>query len=114
MTIADVAAKASKIVDTLKALPFDGGPSVTRWVFLRIAEAVTFGWLCLVGALIYGLVAFHHADPAIATLVGTLAAAMFGFASNNMNIKNTTEAQLGSGKSSTTSSTPLTSSTEVK
>lgn len=113
MTIADIAAKAGGIIQTIKALPFDGGPSVTRWVFLRIAEAVTFGWLCLVGATIYGLVVNHHADIALCSLVGTLAAAMFGFASNNMNVKNTTEAALASDKPSTTNTTPLSSTTEV-
>jgi hypothetical protein len=98
MKIAELIHKAGDILTTIKALPYDGGPSVTRWVFLRIAEAVIFGWLCLVGALVYGVVRHGHGDGAVAAAVCSLAAAMFGFASNNLNQRRAVQGQAPSSE----------------
>lgn len=73
-------ATAQTWVQILKSLPYDGGPSVTRWVFLRTAEVVALGFVVMVGGGVYRYVRFGTADAIFWAAVGGLGGAMFGFA----------------------------------
>src|SRR5260370_17219135 len=75
-----IVTKLTSWIQIIKSLPFDGGPSVTRWVFLRTAEVISFGWLCLVGAAIYQYARFGKADPIYCGMVLTLGGGLFAFA----------------------------------
>jgi hypothetical protein len=110
-----VAAKTGTWLEIVKSLPFDGGPSVTRWVFLRTAEAISIGWLCLVGALIYRVARYGDANPALCGLIFTLAGALFGFAALNQNTKLTVDAKsTGSPSTITTTGGKVETGTENK
>lgn len=114
MNTSNITSRVTGLINAWKALPMNGEPSVTRWVFLRTFEVIALGWLALVGVVIYRYAKSGTADAAICALIGTVAAGMAGFASNNMNIKTTTEAQLASDKTSATTTTVLSSTTEVQ
>lgn len=79
----------------LKALPFEGGPSSTRWVFLGVFAVVALVLAALVGALVWVYVRSpdHHVDLALCGLVGTQLTALLGFASNAQNTMHKTAAQ---------------------
>ena len=47
----------------------EGGPSVTRWVFLRTAEVISLGWLALVGAVVWRYAKFGTTDGALLTAI---------------------------------------------
>ena len=79
--------KLTTWIQIIKSLPFDGGPSVTRWVFLRTAEVISLGWLALVGAAIYQYARFGKADAIYCGMVLTLGAGLFGFAQQTQSKK---------------------------
>lgn len=76
----NIVTKVTGWIQIIKSLPFDGGPSVTRWVFLRTAEVISLGWLCLVGGAIYQYARFGKADVIFCGMILTLGAGLFGFA----------------------------------
>lgn len=78
---------SGKIADFMLKLASDGGASTTRWVFARTAEVVSFGWLCLVAAQVYRVWRFGTTDAGLLTLIGTLAAALFSFATYTQTTK---------------------------
>jgi hypothetical protein len=84
----------------------DGGPSSTRWVFLRTAEVVSFGWVALVVSVAYRYWKFGTSDGAMLTAIVTLAGALFGFATQTQNNKISTDAKV-SGMAGEISTTPL-------
>lgn len=71
----------------LKALPFDDGPSSTRWVYLGAFTVVSLVLAALVGAIVVVYVRSpdHHVDVALCGLVGVQLTALLGFASNTQN-----------------------------
>jgi hypothetical protein len=75
-----VVQKVTTWIQIIKSLPFNGGPSVTRWVFLRTSEVISFGWLCLVGGAIYQYARFGKADAIFCGMVLTLGGGLFAFA----------------------------------
>jgi hypothetical protein len=80
-----------------KALPFDGGPSSTRVVYLLTAFAVIF---CFVLTTVVFLAVYirndgHHADPIVAGLIATLATGITAFATNAHNVRHGIDAQNG-------------------
>jgi uncharacterized BrkB/YihY/UPF0761 family membrane protein len=83
--------KSTKWWTILKALPFDGGPSSTRWVFLGGFATVAVCLLSLTGALIFVYVRTpdHHVDIALLGAVVTTIGTVVGFATNAQNKKNT-------------------------
>lgn len=74
-------------VQLIKALPFDGGPSATRWVFVRTSEVVSLGWLALVAGAVYTYCRYGKADVVYCGMILTLGAGLFGFAQNAQTTK---------------------------
>lgn len=77
-------------MDLLKALPYDGGPSTTRWVVLSVAFVISlssFILSCAIGYVYVGS-ADHHFDAALGIMVSGTFTAMFGFAANSLNRRN--------------------------
>lgn len=101
-----------KFSSFMAALVQDGGPSSTRWVFLRTAEVISAGWLMLVGSVIFVFVHNPHPDAlifgAMTGVVLTLGAGLFAFAQQAQ----TTKLALDSKGNGTVTNTPL--SSEVK
>ncbi len=81
-TIQAVTDKVQTWMQIIKSLPFDGGPSVTRWVFLRTSEVVSLGWLALVIAEVYRYIKFGTADTIHCGVILTLGGGLFAFAQN--------------------------------
>lgn len=77
----------SLLVFVVSKLPSDGGPSVTRWVFLRTAEVISLGWLSLVGAEVYAYARYGKADAIYCGMILTLGAGLFAFAQNAQTTK---------------------------
>lgn len=77
----------------IKALPFDGGPSATRWVFVRTAEVISLGWLALVFGAVYTFIRFGKVDAIYCGMILTLGAGLFGFAQNAQTHKLSLDAQ---------------------
>lgn len=100
-----VVQKVTSWMQIIKSLPFDGGPSVTRWVFLRTGEIISFGWLCLVGGAVYQYSRFGKADVIFCGMILTLGAGLFGFAQQAQVAK----LSMDSKNSSSVESTPLSS-----
>jgi hypothetical protein len=94
-----IVTKLTSWMQIIKSLPFDGGPSVTRWVFLRTSEVISAGWLALVGAAIYQYVRFGKADAIFCGMVLTLGGGLFAFAqqtqSKKLDLGATTTSQPG-------------------
>ena len=105
-TIEDVrkmmAARVGSWTEIVKSLPFDGGPSVTRWVFLRTSEVISLGWLALALVAAFRIYKFGSCDAGVLTLIFTLATALFGFSTLNQNTKLTVDSK-GTGSPSTVS-----------
>jgi hypothetical protein len=96
----------------LKALPFDGGPSSTRVVFLSTAFAVIISLLLttLATCWVYVHDPLHVVSVIMAGLIGTLATGATAFATNAQNLRHTLGSQQDSGNGDSTSvvsSTPL-------
>ena len=75
----------------LRALPFDGGPSSTRWVYLIAAMTVCAVLFFMGAAFAWVYVWKHTADLVMAGAIAATIAALFGFASNSQNVKNRIE-----------------------
>jgi hypothetical protein len=100
-----IVSKITSWTQIIKSLPFDGGPSVTRWVFLRTAEVISLGWLCLVGGAVYQYIRFAKADVIYCGMILTLGGGLFGFAQQTQVAK----LSMDSKNSSSVESTPLSS-----
>ena len=91
MTLADVmnavSNRAASWSQLIKALPFDGGPSATRWVFIRVAEVISLGWLALVFGAVYTFVRFGKVDTVYCGMILALGTGLFGFAQNAQTTK---------------------------
>ena len=72
--------KAAGWMQIVKALPYDGGPSVTRWVYLRTAEVVSLVLVMMAGAAVYEVAKYRGLDAVLAGLILGLATALFAFA----------------------------------
>jgi hypothetical protein len=94
----------NRITAYMASLVSDGGPSATRWVFLRTAEAITLGWLGMVAVLCIRYIHTGNTDAALITAIITVMGALFGFASLNQNTKLAIDAKLPGSPS--TLSTP--------
>lgn len=90
----------------MASLAAEGGPSSTRWIYMRSSEVFWFGWLSIVLAAIYRYVRFNDANAGWLTLIGTLAAAGFAFVQNAQTTKIAIDAKAAG---TSTSTTPLSS-----
>lgn len=76
----------------LASIAEDGGPSSTRVVFLSTGAVVSFGWLALIGSVVYRYVKFGTVDGATLAAIVTLAGMLFGFATGTQYKKLATDA----------------------
>ncbi len=88
----------SSLLNGMKELINDGGPSVVRFVFWAVATTITLSWVGLCVALVVGYFKFQHTDTALDTLVGGVAVTLTGFASYATNTKTVVDAQMVSEK----------------
>lgn len=93
-------------------MALDGGPSVTRWVYLRVAEIVGLGFLFLVGGAVYRYVRYGNADVIYCGLIGTIGAGLFGFAQQAQVAK--LNLDKSGGAATITNTTPLSNTIETK
>lgn len=82
-----ITSKVGTWMDVIKALPFDGGPSVTRWVFVRTAEVISLGWLGLVFGAVWEYVRVGKVDAIYCGMIVTLGMGLFGFSQNAQTTK---------------------------
>lgn len=92
----------------VKQLPSDGGPSATRWVFIRTAEVISLGWIALTVGAVYRYVRFGTTDAIYCGMVLTLGAGLFAFAQNAQVTKLSLDSK-SPGASSSATLTPLSS-----
>ena len=93
-----VRALAMRWLETLEQLPYDGGPSVARWVYVRVSEVVSWCLVAMVAALVYRYWRFGTADVTYAGVVTFTLTAVIGFAQWVYRLKLTTSAMTpGSG-----------------
>jgi hypothetical protein len=78
----------------IKKLPYDDGPSSTRWVFVTSAATISLGTLLLFATFCVVYWRTGKADLVFAGLIGTTTTALIGFASNALNTKHTLAAQV--------------------
>lgn len=71
----------------VKALPFEGGPSSTKFVYMAAAFCIMVAALFLVTILggVYVFTHDHHVDGTIVGLIGTLMVSVAGLATNSVN-----------------------------
>jgi uncharacterized BrkB/YihY/UPF0761 family membrane protein len=76
-----------KILDILKALPFDGGPSSTRFVYLAAAVTICLVIFVLTGTFcaVYLRSPDHQANAVVAALIGSTITAIIAFATSAQN-----------------------------
>lgn len=80
LSLDKLTSSATKWLETVRQLPYSGGPSVTRWVFVRTAEVISIGWLALVGSVIWVYARYQKADAIYCGMILTLGAGLFKFA----------------------------------
>lgn len=115
----DISKITDKISEYMSALVKDGGPSITRWVFVRTAEIISFGWLVMVACactyLMVGIFASKHMDGvcfgAFVGAIVTLGGGLFAFAQQTQNTKLALDSK-ASGIPSVTTTNPLSSKVE--
>jgi hypothetical protein len=71
----------------MASLVVDGGPSVTRYSYLRTVEIVSIGWFSIVIAVVVRYVHTGLADGGVLALIGTLAATLLTATALNQNTK---------------------------
>ncbi len=79
-------------VDILKNLPFQSGPSSTRWVYLASCAVICGGWLLIVIAFVTLLFLRKMNDTVTATVAGlivSLGGLVVGFTTRSQNLKHT-------------------------
>ena len=94
----------------MASLVADGGPSVTRWVFLRTSEVISLGWLGMVGCACFVFVKHQHVDITWCGMVLTLGAGLFKFAQEAQKTKLTLDAT----SATSMDSGPLSTAVETK
>lgn len=101
----------------MAALAAEGGPSSTRWIYMRSSEVFWFGWLIVVVAAVYRYVRFADANAGWLTLIGTMAAAGFAFVQQTQAKKiaiDSQQAMAQTGSASSVSDSMATAVEDVK
>lgn len=76
----------------MASLVIDGGPSVTRYAYLRTLEIVSAGWFLLVLATIWRYLRFGTTDGGMLGLIGSILVPLLGASAINQNTKLTADA----------------------
>lgn len=94
--------------ETIKALPYDGGPSSTRWGYLIAVHSCCLCLLVLVltFCLVYVRSANHAADVVFAGVITAFMGVVVGFTATSINLKNTLVAGASSAKTTPESAEP--------
>ncbi len=85
-------------LEILKSLPFQGGASSTRWVYLASCAVICGGWLLIVAAFVCLLASRRMNDTVTATVAGlivSLGGLVVGFSASSQNVKHTLQAKNG-------------------
>jgi hypothetical protein len=82
-----------KLTAYMASLVTDGGPSVTRWLALRVTEASMFLVACLVASIIIRLVTKGDSHTGVLTMTTTVWLALITATSLNQSTKLTLDAQ---------------------
>jgi hypothetical protein len=102
----------------VKSLPFEGGASSTKWVYLACAAVVNACLIAMVGALCYVYIHSHNHEVNIAltTLIGTTIGVVVAIPANSTNHRRATYATMKGDRSAgaDSQSTPLSSDVTVK
>jgi hypothetical protein len=101
-----IQALINRLMAFMTSLASDGGPSSTRWIYMRSSEIFWYGWFFIVLAAIYRYVRFADANAGWLTLIGTLAAAGFAFVQNAQTTKLAIDAK-NTGSPSSVVTSPL-------
>jgi hypothetical protein len=82
----------------LKSLPFSGGPSTTRFVYLAWFAVAALGFLIVVGGFTFVYVhdAHHPAGAGILAVITLMSSVPAGMAANSQNVKNQLTSKLPS------------------
>ena len=77
----------NRLLVFMLSLVTDGGPSVTRYVYLHTVEIVSIGWFCLVVSIIWVYIHTHTSDAGMLALVGGMIVPMLTATALNQNTK---------------------------
>lgn len=105
-------ALSNRLFAFIERLATEGGPSSTRWIYMRTSEVYWFGWLMCCLSAVYRYVRFGDANGAWLGFVGAMAAAGFAFVQQTQAKKITVDSQTAmaqAGTPSTSTDTPLSS-----
>lgn len=103
-------------LEIIKSLPFQGGASSTRWVYLATCAVICGGWSAIVLAFIVLLFLQKLGEAEIATIAGlivSLGGLVVGFSARSQNLKHTLQAQSQTGLPTQVEETLLSTKTEV-
>lgn len=80
----------------IKSLPFDGGASSTKWVYLACAAVVNACLIAMTAALcwVYVHSVTHDVNVALVGLIGTTVAVVVGIPATSANLRRATNAQV--------------------
>lgn len=99
----------------LKELPFDGGPSSTRFVFLAVFAVLAGCYVAVTVAFCYVYIhdSTHPAGAGILAVITLMSGALGGIIANSQNIRHQLTAQAASSLPMAASSTPASAASEV-
>jgi hypothetical protein len=96
----------------IKSLPFEGGASSTKWVYLACAGVVNGCLVAMVASLCFVYIhsTGHEVNLALVGLIGTTITVVVAIPANSANLRRSTNATLnGPNKTAESQSTPLSS-----
>lgn len=76
-----------------KSLPFYGGASSTKWVYVGTAYAVNVCLIAMTSVLCYMYVRYSYVSVTLASLIGSTVTAVVGFAAMSANKRRDTNAR---------------------
>lgn len=94
----------------IKSLPFEGGASSTKWVYLACAFVVNSCLVAMVASLCFVYIHSHahEVNIALVGLIGTTITVVVAIPANSANLRRSTNATLnGPNKGAESQSTPL-------
>jgi hypothetical protein len=83
----------NKVIAYMQRLVTDGGPSLTRWLALRVTEAMTFMVLLMVVTECYCCIWRKGTDAGMISAIVTISVALITATSLNQNTKLTLDAK---------------------
>jgi len=112
----DARVKTLSVWGILKELPFEGGPSTTRFVFLATFAVCSLGFLSVTAAMTYVYITdkTHPAGAGILAVLTLMLGTLTGVSANSQNVMHQLSAQLQSKTPIDASSTPASAETSAK